>query len=171
MTILRTERLILRPARESDAGRFAEILSNWKVIRMMRLVPHPYTEDLAREWIATHAPEREASTAHRFAIERAGRLIGTCDVDEIADGTGDLGYWLEEPAWGQGIASEAALAIMTFAFDRLALNRLTSGHAADNPASGKVLTKLGFKRAGQARVWSMPRACEIDQIKYERERR
>lgn len=170
MTILRTERLTLRPARESDAGRFAEILSNWNVIRMMRLAPHPYTEELARAWIETHAPEREAGSAHRFAIERDGRLIGTCDVDEIANGVGDLGYWLEEPAWGQGIASEAARAVMAFAFDGLRLGRLTSGHAADNPASGKVLTKLGFGRVGQARVWSTPRACEIDQIKYERGR-
>lgn len=138
---------------------------------MMRLVPHPYTEELARGWIATHGPEREAGTAHRFAIERGGRLIGTCDVDEIANGVGDLGYWLEEPAWGQGFASEAARAVMAFAFDELRLTRLTSGHAADNRASGKVLTKLGFRRVGQARVWSTPRACEIDQIKYERERR
>jgi RimJ/RimL family protein N-acetyltransferase len=60
---------------------------------------------------------------------------------------------------------------MSFAFEELALSRLTSGHAADNPASGRVLTKLGFKQAGQARVWSTPRACEIDQIKYEREGR
>ncbi len=137
---------------------------------MMRPVPHPYTEDLARAWIATHGPEREAGSAHRFAIEREGRLIGTCDVDEIANGAGELGYWLDEPSWGQGLASEAARAVMTFAFDELTLRRLTSGHAADNPASGRVLTKLGFTRAGQARVWWTPRACEIDLIKYERDR-
>jgi ribosomal-protein-alanine N-acetyltransferase len=149
-----------------DAGRFVEILSNWNVIRMVRLAPHPYTEQLARDWIASHAVERDAGTAHRFVVERAGRLIGACDVDEIASGTGDVGYWLDETEWGRGYATEAARAVIAFALADLELTRLTSGHAGDNSASGRVLAKLGFERAGQTRVWSNPRACEIDQVKY-----
>jgi RimJ/RimL family protein N-acetyltransferase len=96
-----------------------------------------------------------------------GRMIGTCDIDEIADNTGDLGYWLDETEWGRGFATEAARAVTAFGFGQLALTRLTSGHAADNPNSGRILTKLGFVAAGRTRLWSKPRAAEIDQLKYE----
>lgn len=137
---------------------------------MLRLAPYAYTLADAQAWIASHAVEREAGTAHRFVVEHDGRMIGTCDVDEIANSTGDLGYWLDEAEWGRGLATEAARAVMAFSFGELALTRLTSGHAADNPNSGRILTKLGFARAGQTRVWSKPRGVEIDQMKYELKR-
>jgi [ribosomal protein S5]-alanine N-acetyltransferase len=165
--VLDTSRLHLRHARDDDAARFVEILSNWNVIKMLRLAPHPYTRADAETWIASHADERQAGTAHRFVIERDGRIIGTCDVDEIAGSTGDLGYWLDEAAWGRGYATEAARAVLDFSFGQLALTRVTSGHAADNPNSGHILTKLGFIRTGQTRTWSNPRGGEIDQLKYE----
>lgn len=167
MTLLKTERLALRPARESDVGRFVEILSPWNVIRMVRLAPYPYTLAHAHAWIASHAVERDAGTAFRFVVERDGQMIGVCDVDEIAAATGDIGYWFDEAAWGQGFASEAARAVVAFSFDALGLERLTSGHAADNAASGRVLRKLGFRKVGETRVWSNPRGCENEQWKYE----
>lgn len=137
---------------------------------MLRLAPHPYTRADADAWIASHAVERVAGTAYRFVIEEGGRMIGTCDVDELADRTGDLGYWLEEAAWGRGIATEASRAVVAFGFADLRLERLTSGHAADNPNSGRILAKLGFTQTGRARMWSRPRNTEIDQLKYERKR-
>ena len=150
-----------------DAGRFVEILSNWNVIRMVRLAPHPYTPAHAKVWIASHAAERDARTGFRFVIERDGRMIGACDVDEIASGSGDIGYWLDQVVWGRGIASEAAQALAAFGFHDLKLRRLTSGHASDNPASGRVLAKLGFGKIGETKVWSTPRGCEIDQWRYD----
>jgi RimJ/RimL family protein N-acetyltransferase len=165
--VLKTERLTLRPAREGDAGRFVEILSNWNVIRMVRLAPHPYTVEHARAWILSHAQEREAGAAHRFVVERQGAMIGACDVDEIEGVRCDLGYWLDEDVWGQGFATEAARAVIALSFGPLGLSRLTSGHAADNIKSGRVLAKLGFQASGETRVWSSPRGGWIDQLKYE----
>jgi [ribosomal protein S5]-alanine N-acetyltransferase len=163
---LRTERLTLRPFEVSDAARVTEIGSNWDVARMLRMAPWPTSVELNCEWLGTHPAAWRDGTAYRFAIVRQGRLIGCVDVDDIADGEGSLGYWLEPAAWGQGFASEAACAVIDFAFGRLGLARLRSGHAFDNPASGLVLRKLGFEPTGRTRVWSRPRGEEIEQMTY-----
>ena len=158
---LRTERLTLRPFELSDAERVTEIGSDWEVARMLRMAPWPTSAALNREWLATHPVEWRAGTAYRFAIIRHGRLIGCADVDEIDGGEGKLGYWLEQDAWGRGYASEAARAVVDFAFGRLGLDRLRTGHASDNPASGLVLSKLGFEPTGHTRVWSRPRTGRV----------
>jgi RimJ/RimL family protein N-acetyltransferase len=163
---LRTQRLTLRPFEAADAARVTEIGSDWEVARMLRMAPWPTSVALNGEWLATHPVEWRAGTAYRFAIVRGGRLIGCVDVDEIEAGEGELGYWLERGAWGQGFASEAARAVVAFALERLGLSRLRSGHASDNPASGLVLRKLGFEPTGATRVWSRPRGQEIDQLTY-----
>jgi ribosomal-protein-alanine N-acetyltransferase len=106
-------------------------------------------------------------TAYRFAVVAEGRLIGCADVDEIEDGCGELGYWLDEAAWGRGYASEAAAAVRDFAFGLLGLDLLASGHAFDNPGSGRVLEKLGFGRLNDTTVWSQPRGAAILQHRFE----
>jgi RimJ/RimL family protein N-acetyltransferase len=93
-------------------------------------------------------------------------VIGCADIDEIADGWGDLGYWFDEASWGAGLATEAAVAVRDFAFKDLNLAGLRSGHAADNPASGKVLMRLGFTHVADERRWSKPRSAEITHRVY-----
>ena len=166
-TMLRTPRLTLRPFEIADAERVVEIQSNWNVARMLRMAPWPPTLAAMRGWLASHAEEWRAGAAYRFAILQGGVLIGCADVDEIAAGEGEIGYWLDEAAWGRGLAREAAGAVIDFAFGQVGLRRLRSGHAADNPASGKVLEALGFRRTDETRVWSNPRGAEIRQIRYE----
>jgi RimJ/RimL family protein N-acetyltransferase len=170
---LQTPRLTLSPLFEADAPEFADGLANWNVARMMRMVPFPYTREMAREWIGTHIKEREARTAFRFGIRRSDEepsLIGLSDIDEIEHGSGSLGYWLREEAWGKGYATEAATAVLKFAFSILNLDRLVSGHAVDNEASGRVLTKLGFEYTGDKTVWSKSRQSNILQRRYALER-
>jgi [ribosomal protein S5]-alanine N-acetyltransferase len=171
---LQTPRLTLSPLTEVDAPEFADGLANWNVARMMRMVPHPYTVEMGREWIGTHVKEREQRTAFRFGIRRMHEevaLIGLSDVDEIEPGSGSLGYWLREDAWGKGYATEAATAVLKFSFSILNLDRLISSHASDNEASGRVLTKLGFHYTGDKTVWSKSRQSNILQRRYMLERR
>jgi len=163
---MRTERLVLRPFEVSDAQRVLKIQQNWNVTRMLRMAPWPQTLELTRGWLASHLEEWRAGTGYRFALVRAGTIIGCADVDEIEGGEGVIGYWLDEAAWGQGFATEAARAIVEFAFGRVGLHRLRSGHAFDNPASGLVLRKLGFEPLGATRVWSRPRGEEIVGLTY-----
>ena len=142
------------------------MLSNWNVTRMLAMAPWPPTLDNERAWLATHAEDWRAGVAYRFAVIRSGVLIGCADVDEVADGLGEIGYWFDEASWGAGYATEAARAVVDFAFGSLGLARLRSGHAADNPASGKVLLKLGFQRVGEGELFSRPRQTMVRRIRY-----
>lgn len=163
---LTTERLMLRPFVPEDAERMYEVCSNPKVARMLRLMPWPYSVELARAWIESHGPERARGEGYRFAVWHDGVLIGCADVDEIAGGEGEIGYWVDEPYWGRGFAPEAARAVIDFAFGELDLDRLKSGHAADNHASARVHAKLGFVHVGDTNKWSNPRGEEIVQKSY-----
>ena len=158
---LTTDRLALRPTTPADAQRAFEIQSDWDVTRMLRMAQFPPDADDMAGWFGEHRQEWIAGTAFRFAIERQGRMIGLVDIDEIDGEEGELGYWLEKPSWGQGYAFEAAQAVVTFAFEQIGLARLKTGHAADNPASGKVLLKLGFRPEKAMRKPSRSRGEEI----------
>lgn len=163
---LETPRLTLRRFLVSDAERVAEIASNWNVARMIRLAPYPQTVDEKRAWLASHEAEWVAGEGYRFALIEDGVLIGCADIDEIASGLNSLGYWLDEGRWGRGLATEAATAVRNFALETLGFDRLTSGHAFDNPDSGRVLEKLGFRWSNDTTVWSVPRQAEIVQRRY-----
>lgn len=158
---LTTDRLALRPTTPADAQRAFEIQSDWDVTRMLRMAQFPPDADDMAGWFGEHRQEWIAGTAFRFAIERQGRMIGLVDLDEIDGEEGELGYWLEKPSWGQGYAFEAAQAVVAFAFEQIGLARLKTGHAADNPASGKVLLKLGFRPEKAMRKPSRSRGEEI----------
>ena len=139
---------------------------------MLRLASYPPELNAIGDWLDGHKAEWERGVAYRFAVMLDDHLIGCADIDEIADGSGDLGYWLDEKFWGRGLASEAAASVLHFALHVLGLVRLRSGHASDNPASGRVLEKLGFRLVGETTKWSRPRGEEIVHRGYviERER-
>ena len=143
---LTTARLTLRPSEASDAARAVEIQSNWNVARNLRMASFPPDRAGTEAWFASHEAEWRDGTAYRFAIIADRRMIGLTDVDEIANNEGDLGYWLEESAWGRGYAFEAAQALVRFVFDTVKLTALNSGHAADNVNSGALVLHIHVGR-------------------------
>ena len=157
---------MLRPTSGADAERAFEIQSDWEVTRMLRMASFPPDREEIRRWFTDHRREWAEGTAYRFAVEQEGRVVGVVDLDEIAGGEGDLGYWFERAAWGRGYASEAARAVVRFTFEEVGLARLRSGHAADNPASGKVLLKLGFRPLDSVALPSRSRGGTIVQRRY-----
>ncbi|TWB58295.1 RimJ/RimL family protein N-acetyltransferase [Rhizobium sp. ERR 922] len=138
--------------------------------RMLSNASYPPNENDIRDWFSSHEREWAEGSAYRFAIEQAERMIGVVDVDGIADSKGSLGYWLERQAWGKGYAFEAAQALIGFIFHEVGLFSLESGHASDNPASGQVLTKLGFRQVGSRELFSRARSETIVQCCYVLER-
>ena len=163
---LRTDRLRLRPTRPADAARFAEIQSNWNVTRMLRMAAWPIVPAEMSAWVEEHPREWADGTAYRFAVAHAGRVIGLCDLDEIENGQSDLGYWYDQTAWGQGFAAEAARAVVRFGLETAGLTRLSSGHAVDNAASGRILVGLGFRPGTETMKFYRPRGREIAHLAY-----
>ena len=159
--LLSTERLLLRPLDPRDAPALQRHCGNWKVARMLARVPHPYPDGLAERWIGEQPRLRAEGLAHCFAVEQDGALIGTVGLERREAPHFELGYWLGEPWWGRGLATEAAGRAVAFAFETLAAERLASGHFVDNPASGRVLEKCGFAELGTTRRWCEARGREL----------
>lgn len=148
----RTERLTLRPAWPEDAGALATAIGQEAVTRMLSRVPYPYGEPEAAAWIAQ---PRGAEEPRFVVLAHDGprpALIGGIAISHEADGP-NLGYWLTPDAWGRGYATEAGRAVIEMARHALPIRHLNAWHFADNPASGKVLRKLGFRPTGA----TMPR--------------
>jgi len=144
---LRTLRLTLRPLSQRDAGRIAMLAGDRDIARMTGSIPHPYSEWQASEWLKSVAAGEEGTV---FAVDLEAKLIG-CTGYRSDDGgaTAEIGYWIGKPFWGKGYATEAVSAAVTHAFEHQRYDALIGGHFEDNPASARVLAKLGFARFGE----------------------
>ncbi|MGJ4943013.1 GNAT family N-acetyltransferase [Bradyrhizobium sp. HKCCYLS1011] len=163
---LQTERLFLRPTCSSDAGRAFDIQSDWEVARMLRTSSFPPSREEVGAWFADHVRQWKSGEAYRFAVELEGQMIGMAYLDAIADREANLGYWFDRAHWRQGYAFEAAQALILFAFNDALLLKLRAGHAYDNPASGRVLAKLGFNPLDVVQRDSLSRGETIKQHRY-----
>ncbi len=151
---LETGRLVLRPFTLDDAPAIHAHVSQWDVASTTLNIPHPYEPGMAESWVRTHAISAAAGDGFTLAItERAaGTLVGSIGLRVWeAHGRGELGYWIGKPYWGRGYVTEAAGAVMAYGFGTLALNRIEAHHLSRNPASGRVMQKLGMTWEGRMR--------------------
>jgi [ribosomal protein S5]-alanine N-acetyltransferase len=146
MPQLESTRLLLRPPEAGDVADIAAGAGDFEIAKNLAKVPHPYSEDDARAFVARAADGFAKGEGYCFAILRKadGAFLGCCGV-HLKDGHYELGYWIAKPFWKQGYASEAAKRLLGFAFRDLKAESVEAGWFHDNPASGRVLAKLGFK--------------------------
>ena len=143
----RTDRLLLRPGWAEDAPALARAIADEAIVRNLATAPWPYGEAEAEAFLA--AP-RDPALPTFLITERtaaAPRLIGACGFGRRPSGAIELGYWIARRHWNQGFATEAGRALIEIA-RTLGLDRLEASHFTDNPASGRVLEKLGFVATG-----------------------
>jgi RimJ/RimL family protein N-acetyltransferase len=156
-----TERLTLRPYEARDRARLVELANDWRVAKNLGTMPFPYTFERADEWLAKQ-PEMWASGEHiPLAVAIDVGLIGGIGLHLRAHRQWELGYWLGEAYWNRGYASEAGAAVCAYAFHELGVERLAAGHFADNHASGRVLTKLGFRYTVEAMRPCLARGADV----------
>lgn len=149
--LLETTRLQLRPFALSDAKEVQRMAGNAKVAAMTALIPHPYLDGMAEQWISTHAENFRTGVSATWAVtlKETNKLIGCISLGISAKKQqAELGYWVGEEYWNNGYCSEAALTTIDFAFKKLNLVKVTSRHLAENPASGKVMQKAGMEQEG-----------------------
>jgi RimJ/RimL family protein N-acetyltransferase len=143
----RTGRLLLRPGWAEDAPALATAIADEVIVRNLATAPWPYR---LRDAEAFLAQPRDPVLPSFLIFERtsgAPRMVGSCGLGRRPSGAVELGYWIGRPFWGRGFATEAATALIEIA-RTLGFTQLEGSHFLDNPASGRVLEKLGFKPLG-----------------------
>jgi RimJ/RimL family protein N-acetyltransferase len=147
MMFARTPRLLLRPGFPEDAPALAGAIADKAIVMNLAVVPWPYTLRDAEAFLAS---PRDPILPSLLVFERtagAPQLVGSCGLARRASGAVELGYWIARPFWGRGYATEACRALIDIA-RMLGLACLEGSHFLDNPASGRVLEKLGFEPTG-----------------------
>ena len=110
-------------------------------------VPHPYEDGMAEQWIASLHAGFDAGELATFAVvsRDSGELFGAMGLKIQPDSdTGEIGYWVGKPYWGNGYATEAAIEILRYGFSERGLSEISAGHLGRNPASGRVMAKAGM---------------------------
>lgn len=153
---LRSTRLWVRPFEQADAAAAHAVYGDPEVMRYVG-EGEPATRAVTEEMIESYRRHQEL---HGFAfwavLERgSGQLIGDAGLEVTSDGV-ELGYTLARPWWGRGLATEAAELCLAAAFGPLGLTRLVALADAENPASSRVLTRLGFSGAGTVSAYGRP---------------
>lgn len=143
----RTERLLLRPGFPEDAPALAAAIGDERIVRNLATVPWPYRASDAEAFLAQ---PRDPILPSFLITERTGaapRIVGGSRLCRRASGAVELGFWVASEHWSRGIATEAASAVIDIA-RTLRLPVLEAAHFLDNPASARVLEKLGFASTG-----------------------
>jgi RimJ/RimL family protein N-acetyltransferase len=148
---IRTTQLTLRPFGLSDAKEVQRQAGNPKVAATTLAIPHPYPDGAAEEWISQHQEWFQKGMSVDWAIEHrdSKQLVGCMSLwINRTHKRAETGYWIGEEFWGKGYCTEASHAAVQYAFEVLKLNKITSRHMAENPASGKVMLKAGMEKEG-----------------------
>ena len=144
----RTERLLLRPGWIEDAPALYRAIADERIVRNLAQAPWPYAPHDAETFLRRERSPAEPAMLIFLRTGAAPELIGGIGFARKPDRGTEFGYWLARSHWGRGYATEAGRAVIAAARDSLRLRRLEAGHFLDNPASGRVLEKLGFRPTG-----------------------
>lgn len=146
---IRTDRLLLRPGWHEERYELSRLLGDASVARNLARVPNPYGPEDAAEFIAA-AEGNDLPQLLMFNRTLGGqpRLVGGVGLHRGEGGLPYLGYWVGRDYWGLGFATEGASALLAAARHSLRIPFVGAWHFCDNPASGHVLEKLGFRHTG-----------------------
>ena len=152
---LKTRRLILRAFRLADAPVVQKLAGVFEIADTTLNIPHPYPEGAAIEWITSHPEQFNRRKEIHFAItlRETQKLIGAISLMNIKKdhSRAEMGYWIAKEHWNWGYATEAAEAMVNFGFNELNLHKIYATYFRRNPASGKVLEKIGMHQEGVLR--------------------
>ena len=163
---LRTRRLLLTPARRRDGPALSRAVNHWSVLRHTGTWAFPSDADATTRRLG-QAERYDPTEDSVFVIRHGGSVAGTVGLHRQRGRTYEVGYMLGPAFWGRGLATEAARAACGFGFRTLGADMLTACAYVDNPASGRVLLKLGFAPSPGTRPgWSAARGVSAPMRDY-----
>lgn len=150
---LTTERLVLRPMTREDAADLQRLVNDAEIASNTLTIPHPYTIEMAYEWIATHPEkaEKNIEIVWGITLRDAGTFVGVIGLMPEPHDQAEFGYWIGREFWNRGYVTEATRAVIAYAFETLGVNRVEAIHFTRNPASGRVMQKCGMHLEGTLR--------------------
>jgi RimJ/RimL family protein N-acetyltransferase len=167
-SVIGTKRLVLRRLRDGDAPALFALFNDWEVMRFLSSPPWPYRLEDAEAYIRMQRDPQPEEIS--FAITLENKLIGSIGVrakeaSHLQAGAGPcIGYWLGQPYWGYGFMTESLRALVTHVFTLTGDDTIYSGAFADNLASLRVQTKVGFAHAGNTTLFSRPTGHELAHV-------
>jgi RimJ/RimL family protein N-acetyltransferase len=161
---IRSERLFLRPGWPEDWAELFDLIDDEAVVRNLARAPWPYGPEDARAFAGLVQDGRHPHFFITLPGADGAQLIGSVALmpDDHARPSAPpmLGYWVARSHWGRGFATEAARALLSVA-TTLGHRRIAASHFIDNPASGRVLAKLGFRSTGEIRPGKSPARADV----------
>lgn len=154
----KSERFSMRPPEAKDARQIACCVNDMTIARNLARLPHPYAPTDALDWITYADKARAQGSEYAFVIthEEAG-VIGSVGFNRTQGDAWEIGYWVDKAVQGKGVATEAARALLAWGEREFGVRKFIARHFQDNPASGRVLEKLGFRRVGEKQLYSLAR--------------
>jgi ribosomal-protein-alanine N-acetyltransferase len=162
---LQTKRLRLRPFTLADAPDVQRYCGAYEIALNTAMIPHPYPAGAAEAWIGEHQSDFDEDRLVHFAIDD-GQLAGAIGLVLKENAIAEIGYWIAVPFWGRGYASEAAAEVLRYGFEERYLVRIFAMHYGRNPASGRVLQKIGMRHEGTLRRHAMKWDEYVDLVCY-----
>lgn len=160
----RTERLLLRPGWPEDWEALLRAINDENIVCNLASAPWPYTDEAARAFASRPQDPLFPAFFLTLPSDDGAKFIGSCGLGDF-NGRPELGYWIARNYWGQGYATEAANAVINIA-RMLGHAELFCSHFADNPASARVIEKLGFERISSHMRYSAGRGFASESIVY-----
>lgn len=163
----KSDRFLMRPPEEKDARQIACCVNDLEMARNLARLPHPYAPKDALDWVAYTTKARAQGSEYAFVIthEEAG-VIGSVGFNRARGEVWEIGYWVDKAVQGKGVATEAAAALLEWGEATFGVTQFVAGHFQDNPASGRVLEKLGFRRVGEKQLYSLARGGKDPAWRY-----
>ena len=160
------DRIILRKLRMSDADDIYEYCKDQAVSRYTQHMPYPYKRKYAAQFIKDCAKKWKQKEAYTYGIEYNGKIIGSVGITIKPGNIAEMGYSLNKSYWRQGLTTEAAKLLLREAFKKLKLHKIYATHHPENPASGKVMKKIGMKYEGLLREHVFAKGKYLDLVQY-----
>ncbi|GHB24693.1 N-acetyltransferase [Pseudovibrio japonicus] len=147
---LKTDRLRLRMIEHGDLDRLVQLANSYEVAGMLSGMPYPFTEEYGQFYI-NRGRNNDPDKVVLWAVDDGSGLIG-CIWARFEDDQGWTGYWLGEAYWGRGYMTEALRTVLRFGFEKRSIVSFEAGVFRDNPASARLLDKMGFSEVGEETI-------------------